>query len=244
MPNNTNASGKKARKSVAKALTLTLAAAAVVPLLPAHFTKAEITQEAHAPAAPDTALEAASDEQASDEQAAVAEPAPAAPIEEEREAVAQPEVNGLNQIQNAATAEELQNALPAVELALNLTAYQTLGAEDQAQVAAALLNDAAEQPLTDSNVIQQLLNKAVAAQRDAAALRDAFGAVNSGADAAELKAALESPYLGLVLLNYRNLSEEGRLAAAAELLKLKPAGGFESRAELQKAFNAAIASVN
>jgi hypothetical protein len=167
-----------------------------------------------------------------------------APIEtiEEPAAVVQPEVSALDSVQNAGSVTELQTALTAVELALNLTGYNALSAADQEQAAEALLNGASGEGFTDSAAVQQALNQAVAAQRDVAALRDAITAVNSADSAVQLQSALEVPYLGLVMLNYRQLSAEGKLAAAGAMLQAVPAAGFANRADIQQAFNAAIAA--
>jgi hypothetical protein len=241
---------KSLNKRIAKALTLTIAAATVVPLLPANFTTAQVSRDVHAVDAADISaqlppVDAANpvNQEPEGEQTPVQEPTEEVEVPTESEDVVQPEVAALNPVQTAETVTELQNALAAVELALNLTGYQALSAEDQAQVAAVLLGSNSDEAFADSGAIQQALNKAVAAQRDIAALRDAIASVNSAESAEQLKSALEVPYLGLVLLNYRNLSDDAKLAAATAVLQAAPTGGFVNRTDIQKTFNTAIAGV-
>jgi len=259
-------STKRLNKKVAKALTLTIAAAAVVPLLPSTFTKAEVSRDINTADTVDSSVELPPVDAANEnsvkqeqqgEQPEVQAPAEEVevPIEEvevptevaeapaEPVVVVQPEVAALNLVQSAESIIELHIALSSVGLALNLTGYQALSPEDQAQVAAVLLKNKSGEAFADSGAIQQALNKAVAAQRDVAALREAIQAVNSAKSAEQLKSALEVPYLGLILLNYRDLSDEGKLAAADAVLQAAPAGGFVNRTDIQKAFNTAVAGV-
>ncbi|MBJ6360067.1 hypothetical protein ACFOQM_01875 [Paenibacillus sp. GCM10012307] len=251
MSKKESSSTKKLNKRIARALTLTIAAAAVVPLLPSNLTTAEVSRDVKAADEIEVQSVDAADpinQEPEEKQPEVQVPIVEAPTEEKEEpakseVVVQPEVAALNPAQTAKSVAELQTALTAVELALNLTGYQSLSPEDQAEVAAVLLNSNSGEAFGDSGAIQQALNKAVAAQRDIAALRDAITAVNSAQSAEQLKRALEVPYLGLVLLNYRNLSEEGKLATAAAVLQAVPAGGFVSRTDIQKSFNTAIAAV-
>jgi len=255
-------STKRLNKRVAKALTLTIAAAAVVPLLPSTFTKAEVSQDVHAADTVDSSVELqpvdTTNENLVNQEPELEQPEVQAPTEEveevevpteeveapaEPEVVVQPGVTALKSVQTAESIIELHIALSAVELALNLTGYQALSPEDQAQVAAVLLKSNSGEAFADSGTIQQALNKAVAAQRDISAFRDAIALVNSANSAEQLKSALEVPYLGLVLLNYRDLSDEGKLAAADAVLQAAPAGGYVNRTDIQKALNTAIASV-
>ncbi|WP_139999677.1 hypothetical protein [Paenibacillus paridis] len=242
MSKNGSGSNKKLSKTVAKALTLTIAAATVVPLLPANFTTAEVSQDV---SVADTVYIQPTDTASPAIEAAEESPRVDVPtVEIDAPAiVVQTEVTAVDSIQNAVSAEELQVALTAVELALNLTGYHELSPVDQAQVAEVLFSIHSNVAFTDSGVIQQALNKAVAAQRDISVLRDAITAVNTATSAVQMKNALEVPYLGLVMLNYRNLSAEGKLAAADLVLQAVPAEGFLNRTDIQKTFNGAIASV-
>jgi len=256
---NESGSTKRLNKRVAKALTLTIAAAAVVPLLPSTFTKAEVSRDVNAADTVDSSVELqpvdATNENPVNQEPKGEQPEVQVPTEEveipteeveapaESEVVVQPGVAALKSVQTAESIIELHIALSAVELALNLTGYQALSPEDQAQVAAVLLKANSGEAFADSGALQQALNKAVAAQRDIAALRDAIAAVNSAKSAEQLKSALEVPYLGLVLLNYRDLSDEGKFAAADAVLQAAPAGGFVNRTDIQKALNTAIAAV-
>ncbi|WP_141501542.1 hypothetical protein [Paenibacillus luteus] len=242
MSKKESSSKKKLSKTVAKALTLTIAAATVVPLLPANFTTAEVSQDV---SVADTVYIQPIDTANPVIEAPEESPLVDGPTEEIEEPaiVVQTEVTALESLQNAVSAAELQVTLTAVELALNLTGYHSLSPEDQAQVAEVLFTMNSSAAFTDSGVIQQVLNKAVAAQRDTAVLRDAITAVNTADSAVRLQSALEVPYLGLVMLNYRKLSAEGKLAAADSVLQAVPANGFLNRTEIQKAFNIAIAAV-
>lgn len=207
-------------KHAVKALTLTLAAAVAAPLLSSGITTAE--------GAVNEAPSAVSVEQA--EGASITLPeAPSLALQ------------ALDKLNSASTASELQSTLEAVELALNLTAYNALSEPDRTAAAEALLDSGV--PLADSAAVQEALNRAVAAQRDAAVLREALAAVNASGDAAQLQNALQSPYLGLVMLHYRKLSPEQKLSVAEAVLDAAPAGGFQDRAALQQALNAAVASL-
>jgi len=207
-------------KRAAKALTLTLAAAVAAPLLSSGITTAEVSANGLSPA----------DSGEQTESVFNALPQTTSPV-----------VQALDKLNSASTASELQSTLEAAELALNLTAYNALSEQDRAAAAEALLSSGV--PLADSAAVQEALNRAVAAQRDAAVLRDALVAVNSSGDSTQLQRALESPYLGLVMLHYRKLTPEQKQAVAEAVRAEAPAGGFPSRAALQQALNNAIVSL-
>ncbi|TXK70854.1 hypothetical protein [Paenibacillus sp. N3.4] len=215
-------------------MTATMAASTVVAILPADFTKADMSQGGSVTDAvynqPDVPSTSVTD-------------AVYKPIVLPVPVIAIPSVQALEAVQNAKSAVELKTALTAAGLALNLTSFNALSQEDQVAAAEALLSQSTE-GYTDTAAVQQALNKVVAVQRDVAALRNAVAAVNSAGSASQMQSALETPYLGLVMMNYRKLNAEGKLAAAEAVRKAIPTGGFVSRTDIQKAFNTAIASVH
>ncbi|WP_053375044.1 hypothetical protein [Paenibacillus sp. FJAT-27812] len=210
-------SKKPLSKKVAQVMTATLAASTVVAVLPADFIKADMFQG-------DSVSDSVYDQSTTVTDSVYV----------------QPFVQALEAVRVADSAATLQQALSAVELALNLTGYNELSPLDQEAVAQALLSAG---NYADTAELQDALNKAVAVQRDAVALRNAVAAVNSADSAAQIQSALEAPYLGLILINYRKLNADGKLAAAETVREAVPAGGYNGRTDIQKAFNEAIASV-
>ena len=78
--------------------------------------------------------------------------------------------------------------------------------------------------------------------RSEVAKEDAFKAVNSSKDAAEMKNALENNNLGLTL-DYKDLADDKKEAVAGKVLANRPETGYENKEAIQAAFDAAVEAV-
>lgn len=147
--------------------------------------------------------------------------------------------SALDALNAAVTDAEMQAALTAPDLGLNLTGYNALSAGGQTTVAGELIAVRGA-GFADPTAVQTALNSAVATQQNAEALTAAVAAVNGAADAAATRSALEAANLGLILTSYNALSGAGKDAVAASVLAARPGGGYADKAAIQTALNDAV----
>ncbi|WP_281889288.1 hypothetical protein [Paenibacillus sp. YYML68] len=241
------------KKSVAKVLTATMAASTIVTVVSAASlgtdflqdagqTETTVTDSVYEEKAEPTVTESVYEVQV--EQPPVTPPVVAPPVVV---APVQAPVAGveaaLQLLSQAADASSMKAVLGAPELALNLSLLEELAAEDQTAVAAELVKLNIAGQFGSTLELQTALDAAVAAQRDVAALRNAIAAVSQAADAASMKEALESPYLGLVMVGYRTMTDEAKLQVADAVKNAVPSEGFTDRGAVQTAFKKAVVAV-
>jgi hypothetical protein len=153
------------------------------------------------------------------------------------------EVSAIAAVNAAATAAEMQSALVRVDLALNLTGYDSLSSPGKVIVAQNMLDfRIANGSYSTQPSIQEQLNAVVAQQQNVEILQFAINAVNVAATASAMRTALEDPALGLILTTYNNLSTpNGKLEAAQLLLDYRVSqGSFANQAAIQNQFNIAV----
>ncbi|WP_270171970.1 immunoglobulin-like domain-containing protein [Paenibacillus sp. SYP-B4298] len=153
------------------------------------------------------------------------------------------ELAAIADVNNAATAAEMQTALARPDLALNLTSYGTLSAQGQAIVAQSMIDSRPGGGYATQQDIQEQLNTYVSDRQNIELLANAIAAVNNAATASEMRTALESTALGLILTTYNNLSTpDGKLNAAALMLqhRTNQGGSFTSQTDIQNWLNDAV----
>ncbi|WP_139999673.1 immunoglobulin-like domain-containing protein [Paenibacillus paridis] len=153
------------------------------------------------------------------------------------------EASAIAVVNTAATAADMQIALAQVDLALNLTGYDSLSPTGKEVVAQKMIDlRTANGSFGSQPLIQQELNNFVANQQNVEILYNAIQAVNTAASASALRTALEDPALGLILTTYNNLSTpDGKLGAAQLLLDYRTAhGSFADQGSIQNQFNVAV----
>jgi len=143
-------------------------------------------------------------------------------------------------VNSAADASAMRTALESANLGLILTSYNLLSSTGKDVVADAVLAARPGGGYADKAAIQTALNDAVTARADAESLTTAIANVNGAGDATAIRAALESPYLGLILTSYSALSEAGKNSVAVAVLAARPGGGFGTQADIQNALNTAV----
>ncbi len=153
------------------------------------------------------------------------------------------EASAIAAVNAAATAADMKAALTRVDLALNLTGYDSLSAAGKDIVAQGMVDyRTANGAFGSQPIIQEQLNNEVARQQNVEILQNAIQAVNTAATSGAMRTALEDAALGLILTTYNNLSTPaGKLEAAQLLLDYRTANGsFASQADIQTQFNAAV----
>ncbi|WP_338325839.1 immunoglobulin-like domain-containing protein, partial [Paenibacillus luteus] len=133
----------------------------------------------------------------------------------------------------AATASEMETALENVVLGLSFGEYEDWTDEDQKAVAAYVLSNRLPAGYANVAAVQ-------AAFDDGIEVRQPVAAVNIALTATAVQTALENNTLGLTLGEYEDWTTSDQSAVAAAVLSAFPTGGYENKAAIQTAFNAAV----
>jgi len=149
----------------------------------------------------------------------------------------------LETLNNAADEFEAKVAIENADLGLDLTAYNEEDAVGKLAIATAVYNAKEEAVFESAEEVQAVIDGYFQAIEDAE-FDAAFDAVNTAADAGEMRTALETPALGLDLTDYNTLTSIQKATVADNVLTARNAipttGEFEDFDALETAFNTEV----
>ncbi|WP_281889285.1 immunoglobulin-like domain-containing protein [Paenibacillus sp. YYML68] len=148
--------------------------------------------------------------------------------------------NALANVNNAASAADMNTALRSTHLGLILASYNALTSDASRLAVSQKMIDNRGGGYADKNAIQTMLNNQVSLQMDADAAAAALANVNAAGTNSDMHDALSAPELGLVLNGYNALVDDAmRLRAAGRVLTARGAG-YANKSVIQTALNNAV----